>query len=66
MNSSPDKSEELSRLASAMLDGQIADADLARLAELLRDDPEAHTEFVRLSELHAMLDSEPAIQRSLL
>lgn len=66
MNSSPDKLEDLSRLASLMLDGEATDSEMAKLAELLREDPEAHAEFIRLSELHAMLEAEPEVQKALL
>lgn len=44
--------EDLHRLISAYLDGDLADAEAETLRQMLKSDPEALSEFVRAIDLH--------------
>ncbi|MEX2580549.1 MAG: PSD1 and planctomycete cytochrome C domain-containing protein [Verrucomicrobiales bacterium] len=57
-----DPFEELTELASRLLDGELPEAGTKRLADLLDSLPGAQDRFVRMCELHAMLEGEPAAQ----
>lgn len=65
MNHSSDSFEELTSLASRMLDDGLPPEDLARLTELISNSEDAHRHFVTLCELHSMLEAEPVIQDAL-
>ncbi|MAS91827.1 MAG: hypothetical protein CMO55_01420 [Verrucomicrobiales bacterium] len=65
MNHSSDTFEELTSLASRMLDDGLPPEDLTRLTELISNSEDAHRHFVTLCELHSMLEAEPVIQDAL-
>ena len=57
--------EELTSLASRMLDGDLRDEELTRLSELISESDEAHEAYVHFCELHSMLAAEPGTQETL-
>ncbi len=58
MNFERQPDQELSLLLSAMLDGQMTDAEESRLAELLRDNPDAQESYLDYCRTHALLRQE--------
>ena len=65
MNASPDPLDELTRLTSRFLDGDLRDEEIKCLAALVKSTPGGPEHFILLGELHSMLESEPSIRRGL-
>ena len=65
MNASPDPLDELTRLTSRFLDGDLRDDEIKCLAALVKSTPGGPEHFILLGELHSMLESEPSIRRGL-
>ena len=65
MNFESNSFEELTSLASRMLDGDLPVEELTRLSELVSESDEAREAFAQFCELHSMLVAEPATQETL-
>ena len=65
MNFESNSFEELTSLASRMLDGDLPVEELTRLSELVSESDEAREAFAQFCELHSMLAAEPATQETL-